>query len=58
MVEVSWSQAVKGWVTINFPEGSMLIVMSVLGAVVMPHNLFFVIRKLSKAGNGIKKMMR
>jgi manganese transport protein len=40
MVEVSWSQAAKGWITISFPEGSMLIVMSVLGAVVMPHNLF------------------
>ena len=26
--------------TPSFPEGSMLIIMSVLGAVVMPHNLF------------------
>lgn len=26
--------------TPSFPEGSMVIVMSVLGAVVMPHNLF------------------
>ena len=24
----------------DFPENSMLIIMSVLGAVVMPHNLF------------------
>ena len=29
-----------GWVTPSIPEGSILIVMSVLGAVVMPHNLF------------------
>ena len=32
--------AVQGWVTPSFPQGSMLIIMSVLGAVVMPHNLF------------------
>ena len=32
--------AVEGWVTPAFPKGSMLIIMSVLGAVVMPHNLF------------------
>ena len=30
----------QGWVTPSLPQGSMLIVMSVLGAVVMPHNLF------------------
>lgn len=40
LVEVEWPIAVKGWVTPCFPEGSMLIIMSVLGAVVMPHNLF------------------
>ena len=27
-------------VTPSFPEGSIVIIMSVLGAVVMPHNLF------------------
>lgn len=32
--------AVEGWVTPAIPKGSMLIIMSVLGAVVMPHNLF------------------
>ena len=26
--------------TPSFPEGSMVVIMSVLGAVVMPHNLF------------------
>nr|WP_314461740.1 Nramp family divalent metal transporter [uncultured Clostridium sp.] len=40
MVNVDWNQAVAGWTTIRFPKGSMLIIMSVLGAVVMPHNLF------------------
>ena len=40
LVEIDWPQAVHGWVVPSFPEGSMLIIMSVLGAVVMPHNLF------------------
>lgn len=40
MVNVNWGEAVVNWVKPNFPGGSMLIVMSVLGAVVMPHNLF------------------
>jgi manganese transport protein len=33
-------EAAIGWVLPRFPEGSMLVIMSVLGAVVMPHNLF------------------
>ncbi len=37
---VSWPEAAKGWVAPAFPAGSMAIIMSVLGAVVMPHNLF------------------
>lgn len=37
---VDWGQAAAGWVTPAFPDGSMLVIMSVLGAVVMPHNLF------------------
>jgi len=40
LVDVEWAVAAKAWVTPSFPEGSMLIIMSVLGAVVMPHNLF------------------
>jgi len=40
LVEIDWPIAVKGWVTPCFPHGSILIVMSVLGAVVMPHNLY------------------
>ena len=40
LVDVNWGQAVTGWVKPSFPPNSMLIIMSVLGAVVMPHNLF------------------
>lgn len=40
MVPLDWGAATKGWVTPSLPHGSLLVVMSVLGAVVMPHNLF------------------
>ena len=40
MVPVEWSAAASGWTVPNMPEGSIVIIMSVLGAVVMPHNLF------------------
>ncbi|MDD2306049.1 MAG: Nramp family divalent metal transporter [Prolixibacteraceae bacterium] len=40
LVEIDWVQAGISWVVPSIPEGSILIVMSVLGAVVMPHNLF------------------
>lgn len=40
LVNVDWSHAIRGWVTPSFPQGSMIVIMSVLGAVVMPHNLF------------------
>lgn len=40
LVPLDWGAAVKGWVTPSLPHGSLLVVMSVLGAVVMPHNLF------------------
>ncbi len=40
LVDINWNCAVTGWVTPSFPEGSILVIMSVLGAVVMPHNLF------------------
>jgi Mn2+ and Fe2+ transporters of the NRAMP family len=39
-VNVDWGEAVLSWIRPNFPKGSMPIVMSVIGAVVMPHNLF------------------
>ena len=40
LVDIDWSLAVRSWVVPDIPQGSMLIIMSVLGAVVMPHNLF------------------
>lgn len=40
LVHIEWGQAAKAWVVPSMPEGSILIIMSVLGAVVMPHNLF------------------
>ncbi len=40
LVQVSWPEAAAGWVVPSLPAGSGTIVMSVLGAVVMPHNLF------------------
>ncbi|MEG1738332.1 MAG: Nramp family divalent metal transporter, partial [Odoribacter sp.] len=40
LVDIVWSEAAWAWVTPSFPKGSMLVIMSVLGAVVMPHNLF------------------
>jgi manganese transport protein len=40
LVHINWTSALGGWVQPAFPEGSMIVIMSVLGAVVMPHNLF------------------
>ena len=40
LVDIDWVGAAKGWVTPSFPDGSMIVIMSVLGAVIMPHNLF------------------
>ncbi len=40
LVNIDWNSAIHAWVTPCFPKGSMVIIMSVLGAVVMPHNLF------------------
>ena len=40
LVNVEWGQVVKSSVVPTIPNGSMLIILSVLGAVVMPHNLF------------------
>lgn len=40
LVDVDWVQAGISWVKPSIPEGSMLLLMSVLGAVIMPHNLF------------------
>jgi manganese transport protein len=40
LIKVDWLQAGISWVKPSFPDGSILLIMSVLGAVVMPHNLF------------------
>jgi manganese transport protein len=40
LVDIDWSNAFIGWINPQIPHGSILIVMSVLGAVVMPHNLY------------------
>lgn len=40
LVHVEWTSAAVGWVAPSIPSGSPSIIVSVLGAVVMPHNLF------------------
>ena len=40
LVDIDWLAASAAWVKPSIPEGSILIIMSVLGAVIMPHNLF------------------
>ncbi len=40
LVNVEWGKVAVGTVMPQIPHGSLLIVLSVLGAVVMPHNLF------------------
>jgi len=40
IADIDWNAAVVGWVNPQIPDGAMIVVMSVLGAVVMPHNLF------------------
>ncbi len=40
LADIEWGQAIMGWIKPSFPDGSMIVIMSVLGAVVMPHNLF------------------
>ena len=40
LIDVEWAQVGKSAIIPSFPSGSLLIILSVLGAVVMPHNLF------------------
>ena len=40
LVHVPWGRAAAAWVVPRFPAGSVPIAMAILGAVVMPHNLF------------------
>ena len=39
MVNVDWAAAGIGWVDPKIPNESMLVILSILGAVIMPHNL-------------------
>lgn len=40
LVDIDWPEAMISWVKPSIPAGSILLLMSVLGAVIMPHNLF------------------
>lgn len=40
LAEVSWGDTFAGWVNPTFPAGALTVIMGVLGAVVMPHNIF------------------
>ncbi|MDR2788688.1 MAG: Nramp family divalent metal transporter [Candidatus Accumulibacter sp.] len=40
LVPVDWNLTLRHWLTPSFPDGSIVLIMSLLGAVVMPHNLF------------------
>jgi len=40
LVKINWKSAILGWTMPSFPQNSIPIIMSVMGAVVMPHNLF------------------
>ena len=40
LVHIDWGEAAVSWIKPALPAGSMIIIMSILGAVVMPHNLF------------------
>jgi len=40
MVHIHWAAAARGWFVPRTPLGSISVIMSVLGAVVMPHNMF------------------
>ena len=40
LTDVEWANVARSAVIPSFPNGSLLIILSVLGAVVMPHNLF------------------
>lgn len=57
MVQVDWPQAAAGWVVPSVPAGAVPVVTSILGAVVMPHNLFLhseVIQSMHFEGQGEK----
>ena len=40
LVTIDWPVAAASWVTPTIPQGSVFLIMGILGAVIMPHNLF------------------
>jgi manganese transport protein len=40
LVDVNWAAAGIAWIKPSIPQGASLLLMSILGAVIMPHNLF------------------
>lgn len=40
LIHIHWGETVRGWFVPSIPQGSLPIIMCVLGAVVMPHNLY------------------
>lgn len=40
LVDIDWGQAAVAWVKPEIPHGALFIILSILGAIVMPHNLF------------------
>lgn len=57
MVEVDWPRAAVSWATPSMPAGSTATMVSILGAVVMPHNLFLhseIIQSMHFEGRGQK----
>ncbi len=40
LTKLSWAATLSGWVEPVFPPGALPVIMGVLGAVVMPHNIF------------------
>lgn len=40
LAKVSWGAALQGWVVPVVPAGALPVIVGVLGAVVMPHNIF------------------
>ena len=40
MVNVDWAAAGIGWVDPNIPNTSMLVILSILGAVIMPQDVY------------------
>lgn len=40
LVDIHWEQAAVAWVKPEIPNGGLFVILSILGAIVMPHNLF------------------